>query len=44
MDIKKVKVIDISFVVLFLITKILGLYVLVDGWLVKSQANYRQFE
>ena len=43
MDIKNLKVIDIIFVVLFLITKFLGLYVLVNGWLVKSQANYRQF-
>ena len=43
MDIKNLKVIDIIFIVLFLIIKILGLYVLIDGWLVKSQANYRQF-
>ena len=39
MDIKNLKVIDIIFVVLFLITKILGLYVLIDGWLVKSQSK-----
>ena len=43
MDIKNLKVIDIIFIVLVAIIKILGLYVLVDGWLVKSQANYRQF-
>ena len=43
MDIKNLKVIDIIFVVLILIIKILGLYVLMDGLLVKSQANYRQF-
>ena len=43
MDIKNLKVIDIIFVVLILIIKISGLYVLIDGWLVISQANYRQF-
>tara|TARA_B100000700_G_scaffold55240_2_gene59385 strand:- start:864 stop:1136 length:273 start_codon:yes stop_codon:yes gene_type:complete len=43
MDIKNLKVIDIVFIVLVAIIKILGLYVLINGWLVKSQANYRQF-
>tara|TARA_Y100001934_G_C12383321_1_gene793942 strand:+ start:6702 stop:6971 length:270 start_codon:yes stop_codon:yes gene_type:complete len=43
MNIKNLKVIDIFFIVLSAIIKILGLYVLIDGWLVKSQAKYRQF-
>ncbi|MQF84822.1 MAG: hypothetical protein FI732_01275 [SAR202 cluster bacterium] len=43
MDIKNLKVIDIVFIVLVAIIKILGLYILINGWLVKSQANYRQF-
>ena len=43
MDIKNLKVIDLNFIILILAIKIIGLYVLIDGWLTKSNAHYRQF-
>lgn len=43
MKMKNLNIIDLFFIVINVCTNSLGLYFFIDGWLVKSEANRRQF-
>ena len=43
MKIKNLNIIDLFFIVINVLINSLGLYFFIDGWLVKTEANRRQF-
>ncbi len=43
MKIKNLNIIDLFFIVINVLINSLGLYFFIDGWLVKNEANRRQF-